>query len=84
MFGGLHPSRLVENNIMSILLMIIVSLPRPIRSNSSLTCFKNFINFKTLLSTCLIEKFFSHKQIGVENIITIDIDIDRHKCIVNC
>jgi hypothetical protein len=56
MFWGLHLSWLVENNIMSVLLMIIVSLPRPIRSNSSLTCFKIFINSKTLLSACLIEK----------------------------
>jgi hypothetical protein len=54
MFGGLHPSRLVENNIMSVLLMIIVSLPRPIRSNSNV--FQNFHKFQNL-----VEHLFDRK-----------------------
>jgi hypothetical protein len=51
---GMHPSRLVENNIMSVLLMIIVSLPRPIRSNSNV--FQNFHKFQNL-----VEHLFDRK-----------------------
>jgi hypothetical protein len=67
MYGILHLIWLDDISIMLVLLMILASSLRFICSSLNLKFFINSMNFKILLSACLIVKFSPYKPIGTEN-----------------
>jgi hypothetical protein len=65
MCGALPLTRLRTRNIMWVSLIISINLPRFISCVTDLKFLNSSKNFRHLLNSCLIEKFFLCKRIGL-------------------